>query len=198
MPSIRSEDLTPFGRIALKLDKEFAELADVSERISRANLETDNGLDEAVKILTKAAQYGQSLAETMHAFSAALQGARDKAEADMKVVAERGQLIQQRRQRQDELEGKLNRLKAEVRTAGSSLAAPAAPAKGDLSEDDKRRIAAQLESLQAPLAGFIEAARAIKAEAAGANFRRLERQCDAMIDSLQASRQKIAKAISPK
>ncbi len=44
----------------------------------------------------------------------------------------------------------------------------------------------------------LEAARAIKAEAAGSNFRRLERQADSMIDSLQASLRKIAQAIAPR
>lgn len=48
------------------------------------------------------------------------------------------------------------------------------------------------------MTSFISAIEAIKAEAAGLNFKRLERQADSMIDSLKASRRKIAQALAPK
>jgi hypothetical protein len=70
------------------------------------------------------------------------------------------------------------------------------PVKGALSQENKRRIAAELERLQAPMTGFIEAIQTIKAEAAGANFRRLERQADSIVDSLQTSRRKIVQALA--
>lgn len=196
MPSVRLEDLSPFGRVALKLDNELAELARAGGQISGVNLETDNGLDEGIKILNRVARYGQSVADTMVEFSKALQEARDKAEAATGLVAERAQVIQRRRKEQDELEDRLARLQEEVKTAGAGLAFQ--PQNGEPTDEDKRRIAAQLEALQAPMAAFVEKARAIKAAAAGSNFRRLERQADSMIDSLQASLRKIAQALPPK
>jgi len=198
VPSIRLADLTPFGRIALKLDHEFSELARAGQQMSRVDIESDSGLDEGIKILNRVAQHGQSLADTMQEFSQSLQEARDKAEASTKLVAERAQLIQQRRQQQDQLQEKLTQLKEAVKMAGASLAGFSKPAKSDLSEEDRRRIAAELERLEAPMTRFIEAAQAIKAEAARSNFKRLEHQAAAVIDSLQASLRKIAQAIAPK
>lgn len=198
MPSVRLEDLTPFGRAALKLDQEFSGLAEVGESMSRADIDSDKGLDEGVKILNRAAQHGESLAAAMLEFSATLQEARDKAEASTRLVAERAQLIQQRREREDQLQQKLARLQEEVKTAGASLAGVEIPAQGGLTDEDKRRIAEELERFQAPMTRFVEAARAIKAEASGSNFKRLERQADSMIDSLQASLRKIAQALAPK
>ena len=153
--------------------------------------------DVSRKILYRAALDGESLAAAMQEFSSSLQAAREKAEAATRLVAERAQLVQRRGERQDEIQGKLARLQDEVSAAGAGLAGASGPA-GPLTEDDKRRIAAELERFQAPMARFIEVARAVKAEASAGNFKRLERQADSMIDSLQASLRKIASAIAPK
>lgn len=197
MPSIHPEDLSPFGRLALKLDREFAELTKAGGQMSKVDLESDSGLDEGIKILNKVAAYGQSIAETMQEFSTSLQETRDAAEAATQLVAERAQVIKQRKLRQDELEQKMVQVKEDVKAVGASLSGFSMPAK-DPSEEDRRKIAAELERLQAPLTGFIEAAQALKGEAAGGNFKRLERQADAMIDSLQATRRKIAQVLGPK
>ena len=197
MPSIRPEDLTPFGRLALRLDLEFAELSAIEEQLTRANIETDGGLDEGVKILGRAALCGQAIAEAMQGFSESLQEARDKAEAATKAIAERAQLIAGRRQEQERLRERLERLREDVKAAGAGVTASDKPA-GELTEEDRRRMASELERLQAPMGRFVEAAKALKAEAAGANFKRLERQADSMIDSLGASLRKIAQAIAPK
>ncbi len=197
MPSVRLEDLTPFGRLALKLDQEFAELARGGEQLARLDLESDRGLDEGIRILNRVAGYGQALAQTMQDFSKSMQEARDKADAAARIVAERAQLIQQRRQREDELQKKLAQIQEDVKTVGAGLTG-FGKLKGELSEDDKRRIAAELERLQEPMTRFIAAIKALKEEAAGLKFKRLERQAESMIDSLEASRRKIAQAIAPK
>lgn len=198
MPSIRPEDLTPFSRAALKLDQEFAELARVSEQMEGVDLETDGGLDEGVKMLNRAANCGQAIADTMQEFSRSLQEARDKAEAATKVVAERGQRIQQRRQHQELLQEKLTQVKEILKTAGAGLAGVGGAERGELTDEDRRQIASELQRLQEPMTRLVEAAQAIKTEAARSNFKRVERQADSVIDSLQASLKKIAQAIGPK
>jgi hypothetical protein len=198
MPSVRVEDLSAFGQLALKLDREFGELERAGGQIAHVNLESDNGLDEGIKILGRVARYGESVAQTMQEFSKALNEAREKAEAATGVVAERAQVIQQRKQKQDELHDKLAKVKAEVSAFGSTLGGFERPAKGEPTDEDKKKIAAELERIQGPLAGFIEAVQALKAECAGGNFKRLERQADSMIDSLQSTRRKIEQAIAPK
>lgn len=194
MPSIRQEDLSPFARLALKLDSELAELVRAGEQIAKLNLESDSGFDEGVRILNRVSQYGQSAAVTMQGFSAALQEARDKAEAATGLVAERAQLIQKRKQEQDLLGEALSKIKDEVAAAGAGLSAFAKP-QGEASEDDRRRIASELERLREPMAKHVEAIKALKARAAEGNFKRLERQAESMVDSLQSTLRKIAQAL---
>lgn len=193
MASIRIEDLTEFGRLAVKLDRELAELTREGGLITGVNLDSDGGLDEGIKILNRVAGHGQSVAEIMEEFAKALQDARDKAEAATKLVAERAQVIQARRQRQEELLERLTKVKEEITAAGANLVSMYKPENAD-----KARIAAELQRLQEPMAAFITSAQAIKAEAAAGNFKRLERQADSVIDSLQASLRKLTQAISPK
>lgn len=198
MPSIRLEDLTPFGRVALKLDAELAELAKSGEQVAQVDLDSEKGLDEGIKILNRVALYGQSVAETMQEFSASLQDARGKAEAATALVSERAQIIMRRKTEQERLEAKLSEFKEEVRTAGASLSGHAEPVKGPPTDEDKKRIAAELERVLEPMTRFIATAQALKEEAAKTNFKRLERQADAMIDSLQATRRKITQVLGPK
>jgi hypothetical protein len=186
----RQEPATPFGRAALKLDQEFRALSEVSDQLARVNLETDAGLDDSIKLLNKAAHYGQGVAGAMEEFARALQEAREKAEAATKAVAERAQLIQKRREDEDRQEKKLDALKEDVKAVGSSLIAFNTPGA------DKKTIAQELEKVQKPLIAFIEKAQAIKADCSQRNFKRLERQAEGMIDSLQASLRKISQAIA--
>lgn len=197
MKSIKLDDLTPFGRLAVRLDLAFAELGRVAGELAGTDIGSDAGLDEGVKLLQGAARNGQDIAETMQSFAQALEQARAKAEADTRVVAERAELIHARRQSRDALREKLEQAKDGLKALGAGLSGLSVPDKSALSDGDKRRIAAELEKLQAPMADFIGAAQAIKAEAARLNFRRLERQADSIIDSLQASRKKISQAVQP-
>jgi hypothetical protein len=78
-----------------------------------------------------------------------------------------------------------------VQAAGAGLAEPFQPGAGD----DKARVAARLEAVRGPMNAFIEAAKAVKAEAAAGNFKRVARQADSVIDSLQSSLRKIEQAL---
>ena len=198
MPSLRLEDPSPFVRLAIKLDNELSELTRAGKEIEGVDIESDNGLDQGVKILNRVAHYGQSLAETMQEFSKSLLEAQRTAEAAARLVAERGQLIKQRNERESLLQETLSKLKEQLKTVGTGLAGFARTDLGEPSAEDKRQIAAALEKLQAPIDRFIEAAQKIKDEAGRSKFKRVEHQAAAIIDSLQASRRKITDAIAPK
>ncbi|UPT75590.1 MAG: hypothetical protein M0D55_07925 [Elusimicrobiota bacterium] len=176
MAAIRPEDLTPFGRLALKLDAEFRDLGRAAADMDRLDVETDGGLDEGLKILSRVAASGEGLAAAMQQFGAALQEARDQAEASTRLIAGRATLIQKRSERQAELQERLTAVKDELQSVGANLA-------GKPAESDKARIAAELERLLEPMTKSIEAAQAIKTECAAGKFRRLERQADSVIDS---------------
>lgn len=166
-----------------RLNEQTTRLSEMTERLAS----TVAALNDMNAELRESEERYRGLAQE-------LEEAREKAEAATRLVAERARLIEERGRHQDELRGRLDAVKADVQAAGAGLAGLQKPA-GAPSDEEKARIAAELERMLEPMARFVEAARAVKAEAARGGFRRVERQADSLIDSLEASRRKIAQAL---
>src|SRR5579864_7887089 len=156
MPSLSLDSLSPFGRLAVKLDNDFSELARISAQLQRLEIESDGSLEHAIKLLNQFAQHGQSITDGIQEFARSLQEARERSEAAAKLVAERAQLIQQRKQEQNQVQEKLTQLEEEVKAANASLAGLRKRDNGGYSDEEKLQIRAQLELLNSQLSGFIE------------------------------------------
>lgn len=191
MPSIRLEELSVFGRLALKLDKEFSELTRLREKIERLSLESESDLDHAVRLLSEFSRQGQTISGDMQEFSKALEEASLRSEAAAKSVGERARQVQERRQQRDELQEKLVRLDQDIQTANAGLLGGGKRETKTPSDDERARIKAQFTQLHARLADLIEPARKIKEEAASLKFRKIERDAQSMLDSLVALRAKL-------
>src|SRR4051812_45259090 len=115
MASINPEHLSPFGRSALKLDGDFSELVRIGGQLQRLELDSDSGLEHAIKLLGQFAQHGQAIAAGIQDFSRSLQELREKSEAAAKLVSERAQAIQQRKQLREQIREKLARVEDQVK-----------------------------------------------------------------------------------
>jgi chromosome segregation ATPase len=188
MPSIRMDELSPFGRLALKLDGDFSELSRLSGQLERLDLESESDLDHAVKLLSQFSQHGQEFAQDMQEFSKSLKEAHERSEAAAKSVGERAHQVQERHQRRSQLQDKLALVEHDIKTASAMLAGSR--------KDDKLIIKAQFEQLSQKLVGFIESGQAIKEEAVRLKFKRIEREALSMLDTLQALRRKIQSILS--
>jgi len=195
MPSVKLEALSEFGRIALKLDRDFSELERLSAKIERLNLESESDLDHAVKLLGEFALQGQEIGRDMQEFSKALEAARERSDAAAKSVSERAGRVQERQQRRAQLQERLVRLEQELKTANAGLTGGR---KGDreASEEEKARIKTQFAELRSRLSEFIEPAEKIRDEAAQLKFRRIERDAQSMLDTLLALRRKLETILS--
>src|SRR5690349_11854543 len=107
MPALRLDDLSPFGRLAVKLDEEFSALARLSGQIERLVLDSEGDLEHAVKLLNQFAEHGKNITDGIQEFSKVLREAQERSESAAKLVADRAQLIQQRKEQQRALQGKL-------------------------------------------------------------------------------------------
>lgn len=197
MGSIKTEELTPFGQVALKLDHDFSELARLSGQIERLDIQSDGGLERAVRILGEFARHGQSIAEGIQKFSASLQEAREKSEAAAKIVAERAVLVQQRKEEQARLQEKLGALGEKVKRVSETLAAFRRPVGEPFTAAEKSDMTARLESLDASMIDFIEEAQVIQQEAGTARLKSIERNAESLFGTLQAARRKLNSVITP-
>jgi hypothetical protein len=196
MASINPDNLSPFGRLAIELDGSFVEISRLSLQIQRLDIHSDSGLDHALKLLNQFAQHGQSVAEGMKDFSKLLQDAHHKTDMAAQAVAERAQVIYQRKQQQNQLQEKLALVEKDLSSVSQNLAGFRQEGKKEFSEEEKQNLTAALSQLQGQLEHFVTIAQSIKDEATELKFKNMERTAQSLLDSLQASHRKIQQAIA--
>jgi chromosome segregation ATPase len=200
MPTFKTENLSDFGRLALGLDHDFAELERLSGQLIRLELESDVGLERSVKLLHEFAERGQSIAQGVQVFGQALEEARGRAEGAAKLVAERATQIQRRKIELEQIQEKFGQLGAKVQAANAELAAMknltgADPSSVSASSDEQVRIPEQLRRIDAQLEGFLNEAQAIREEAKNASMRTVERNAESLFGTLQSVRRKLGQVI---
>jgi chromosome segregation ATPase len=178
MGSLNTDSLSPFGSLAVKLDCDFSELERLSGQIQRLDIDSENGLDRAVKLLGQFAQHGQSITEGIQDFSKSLQAARESSEKAAALVFERALLIQQRKQEQEQLQEKLGQLGLKVKQVSETLA-------------NQSPLPEQIESLDSYLAEFMTEVQAIKDEASRTKLKGIERNAESLFGTLQSARRKL-------
>jgi chromosome segregation ATPase len=197
MPSLRLEDLSSFGRLAVKLDGHFSELVRLSGQIDRLDIESEGGLTHAVKLLNEFAEHGNAISEHIQDFSKALQEVQQRSEAAAKHVAERAQLIHGRKQKQNEIRERLDQVEQEVQAAGVRLAGFKKDGKTELTNEEKHQVRTELERLNEILKKFEDEVQGIKETAREAKFKSLEHDAKNVLDALRASSRRIEKAVRP-
>ena len=95
MPSLHLDDLSSFGRLAVALDQHFLELTRLSGQIERLDIESESGLERAVKALNEFAEHGTSLSDGFQGLSNVLEEVRTRSEAAAQIVSARAQVIEE-------------------------------------------------------------------------------------------------------
>ncbi len=193
MASVNTDHLTPFGQLALRLDHDFSELNRLSGQIERLEIETDSGLELAIRLLGQFAKHGQGVSDGIKDFAKALESARREAEKAATVVAERAALVQRRQAEQDQLRAKFQELGARVQETSSGIAE--LKKRGDLAEISAEEKTQHLRDMESRLTEFAEQAKAIQEEARQSRLRKLEREADSLFGTLQSAKSRIGAAL---
>lgn len=196
MTSLHLENLSSFGRLAVQLDEHFLELIRLSGQIERLDIESESGLEHAVKALNEFAEHGKGIAEGIQGLSQALEETRARSEAAAQVVSERAQLIQQRKLQQYQIRERLSQVEEKVKAANANLAGLRRDAKSEYTNQEKLQLRADLAGLNDNLKKFLGDVQAIKKDASQAKFKTIEQDAKNLLDALQSSCRKIDKAIS--
>ena len=196
MSAIRLENLSSFGRLAVKLDTDFAELTRLSGQLQRLDIDSDSGFEHAVKILNQFAQHGSSISEGIQEFSKCLQEARERSEVAAKAVSERAELIRGRKDKQDQMRAQLELVGDNVRAVNASLAGFRKEGRTEFSGEEKRQLKSELERLNVDLRKYLGDAQAIKEAARQSKFKSVERDAQDLIDVLRSSCRKVDKVIA--
>jgi ABC-type transporter Mla subunit MlaD len=188
---LRLEDLSPFGQLAVKLDGHFSELTRISGQLDRLDIESDSGLEHAIRLLNQFAQHGQEIGESMKSFSQVLQQAHAQSGAAAKAVEARAQEIQRRKLHQDEIQQKFSDVEQKVKRANEQLSGFRSPHKKEFSEEERTQIASALGQLHGQLETFVREVETIRGEAGQNKFRKLERDATSLLDVLKSTQKAI-------
>jgi hypothetical protein len=196
MATINPEQLSPFGQAALRLDETFNELARVSGRIERLDLEAESDVEHGLKLLMQFAEHGQNISAGIEEFAKRLQEARERSEIAAQRVGERAELIRQKKNQQAELRQQLMAVEEKVKTVNAGLVGFRKEGGAEYSDDDKLRMRQELERVNVELKKFIDEAQAVKDTARSGGFKSVEREAQVLLDALKASSRKVDKAIT--
>ncbi len=195
MPPLRLESLSSFGRLAVKLDEHFMEWTRLSGQIERLDIESESGLERAVKALNEFAEHGEGISEGIQGLSKVLEEARARSEAAAQVVSERAQLICQRKLQQNQVRERLSQVEEKVKAANADLAGMRRGAKSEYANEERLQMRAKLARLNGDLKKLLGDVQAIKEAAGQAKFKTIERDAKNLLDALRASCQKIDASI---
>lgn len=189
---MKTTDLSPFGQLALKLDQDFAGLERLAQQIERLDINTDNGLEHAIKLMGQFAQYGQGISEGIQHFAKALDESRARSEEAANLVAARAVEIQKRKEEHGLIEAKFNQLGAKVQVVNEGLMQMKRPTGEDLDPAARAEINEKLKEMDAHLGVFVEEAKNLKEEAESANMKKIGRDAESLHGTLLSARSKLS------
>ena len=191
----QTEELSSFSRLALELDGHFSELSRIGGQIERLDIDSESGLDHAVKLLNQFAEHGNSISQGIQEFAKVLQEARESSEAAARSVSEHAQTIHERKLKQNQMREELNRVSEKVKAANAGLSGLRKDGKSEFNDEEKRQIRAGLKQVNHNLKSFLTDVQAIKESAVQSKFKSIEHEAKKLLDVLRSSSRKIDEVI---
>ncbi len=186
------DNLSPLGLQAIELDTLFSEMQRLSAQIEKSPIDTESDFQLAIKLLNRFTEKAMAIEGTIGLFAQHLQKAREDSDTAVKIVSEKAQLIQQRKQDTDGLQEKLNELGIRVRDVVAALAKFNKPA----TEEEKSQIPIELQSVELKLTDFINEADSIKNQAHEMKCKDAFRSAESLHATLQNAKAKLGAVIS--
>ena len=182
---------SPLVEAVLALDEQFAELDRVGEKIVEAPMKSESDIDQMRKLLTRFAEYGQSISDNVTKLAQNLAEARARAEIIATAVAKRADELNGVNNSQQEVWNRFRALNEKVQGLNQAISALRRPEGGEFTEEDRKMLAESLGQFDSQFDPLIEESQNIRQEARVLNIKTLESNADSLAQTLQSVRQKI-------
>jgi len=177
---------------ALALDQEFGRFERLADELDRLDVETENGLAQAAKVLGHFSDAGEKIGVNIEALAETLGQARARAEKAAERVAVRAERVRQRREESDRIHERFRLLGEMVHKVSSALGdLQRARKDGRFTDQEFKSIAGSLPEIGTNLSVLAEEARKVEAEAQAANLKSLVKEADSMAQSLVSAKSKL-------
>lgn len=182
---------SPLVQAVLKLDNHFSELIRLGGKIETLDMKSDFDFDQAERLIKNFAKSGEGVSEEIILMVNALGDLRAQAETAAQLVAARADLLQARKNEQQQKMEHFRLLGEKVRELTSTLSTFKIQEGETLSEEERAKLSTRLSEFEAQLRPLIEEAQSLRKEGQKSKMKILEQSADSLGQSLSAVSQKI-------
>jgi hypothetical protein len=189
--SDKSKRNSPLVQSVLALDNYLAELERVGTRINSTDMTADVDVEYIQKLMTRFAECGQGVSSEVSNLSERLREARTRAEAVAQGVAVQAELLNTRRNEQNEKLDKFRILGEKVRELHTSISEFRRPQGQAFTDEDRARLTSSIPSFEARLAALIEELHDLRESARDSRMKVLQKNAESLAQTLEAVRRKL-------
>lgn len=183
---------SPLVKSVLVLDSYLAELERVGTKINTTDMTSDFDVEYIQKLMTRFAECGQSISEEVTNLSAQLQAAQARAESVAQGVSGQAELLNKRRNEQNEKLDAFRVLGEKVVGLNAAISRFRRPRESGLTDEDRAELKASIPGFEAQLATLIEELETLRKSARSSRMRVLEKNAESLVQTLQVVRKKLA------
>jgi chromosome segregation ATPase len=175
----------------LALDNYLTELERIGTKINSTDMTSDFDVDYIQKLVTRFAECGQGVSEELSNLSTQLHEARTRAEAVAQGVSAQAELLNQRRNEQNEKLEKFRVLGEKVRELTAAISQFRPPHGHGLTDEDRAKLTSNIPAFEAQLVLLIEELQDLRKSARNSRMKALEKNAESLAQTLQAVRKKL-------
>jgi chromosome segregation ATPase len=182
---------SPLVKSVLALDGYLAELERIGTKINSTDMTSNFDVEYIQKLMARFAECGQGVSGEVTNLSTQLQEAQTRAEAVAQGVSRQAELLDKRRNEQDEKLEEFRILGERVRELNSVISRFRRPDGEGLTEQDRAELKSSVPTFQTHLAVLIEQLQKLQKSAKELRMKTLEKNAESLVQTLQAVRKKL-------
>ncbi len=182
---------SPLVKSVLALDNYLAELERVGGKINSTDMSSDVDMEHIQKLMTRFAECGQGVSDEVANLSSQLIEAQRRAEAVAAGVSGQAELLNKRRNEQNEKLETFRLLGERVRELNTAISQFRPPQGQALTGEDRAKLASNIPAFQAQLIGLIGELQDLRKSARESRMKALEKSAESLTQTLQAVHKKL-------
>jgi len=175
----------------LALDNYLAELNRVGAKIAAIDMSGEIDSEYIQKLIVRFAECGEGISREVTNLSTRLQEAQSSAQAVADKVASQAEAFKLRRREHEEKIEQFRTLGEKVRDLTVAISRHRPTDRGHLTGEERAALVAKIPEFDGQLTSLINELHALRESAQGSRMRKLERDAESMIQTLQAVRTKM-------
>jgi hypothetical protein len=182
---------SPLVQSVLALDDYLAELERIGTKINSTDMKSDFDIEYIHKLMARFAECGQGVSNEVINLSTQLREAQARAETVAQGVTSQAELLNIRRNEQNEKLEEFRVLGEKVLALNTAISQFRPPHGQSLTHEDRAKLTSSIPAFEAQLAVLIEDLQNLRESARNSRMKALAKNTESLVQALQAARKKL-------